>query len=116
MFGCVLNALKRESRMRVRSGKEAMARGELDAASCYFQDAHILGQRFVVEHALSHYWLLRLSLKEKQWADALGQVPRLLTSLIMSPFWVPTGNAGLSSVSAFKSMPIPRHLRDYFEQ
>ena len=41
----------------------------------------------------------------------VGQVPRIVASILFSRLWVPRGNSGRARVSAFKPMPVPADLR-----
>ena len=111
-----MNRLKSESRKRLIRGIELFELGDLQAASHCFQEAHILGQTFIAEHTLSHLWLWRVGWKLRKWPEIIGQPPRILASLIFSKLWVPRGNSGLASISAFKTMPIPTALQEFFDE
>jgi hypothetical protein len=43
--------------------------------------------------------------------EVVGQVPRIVASLLFSRLWVPRGNSGRARVSAFRPMPVPGDLR-----
>jgi hypothetical protein len=43
--------------------------------------------------------------------EVVGQVPRMLASVLFSRLWVPRGNSGRARVSAFAPMPVPADLR-----
>jgi hypothetical protein len=43
--------------------------------------------------------------------EVLGQIPRIVASLLFSRTWVPVGNTGRARVSAVKPMPVPDDLR-----
>lgn len=97
-------------RAEMAAGREAWRRGEVDAAYHHFERAHILGQRYVWPHTRSHWWLLRTGWRDGDGREVLGQLPRLLASLLFSRLWVPLGNTGRARVSAFQPMPVPADL------
>jgi hypothetical protein len=82
-------------------------------AQCFYhlERAHILGQRSTVKHAYAHWLMFRAGLQQRDFTEALGQVPRVLASLLFSRIWIPLGNTGRSRVPAMKAMPIPEDLR-----
>lgn len=104
-----------ESRARRIAGIEQFRLGNHESAYRLFEDAHILGQRFTLEHTLSHWWMLRVALKTRDVHEFFGQIPRIIASLIFSKVWVPVGNSGRTKVSAFKTMPVPNHLREFIQ-
>jgi hypothetical protein len=84
-----------------------------DYSRCFYhlERAHILGQRSVVKHTYSHWLMFRAGLQQRDFKEVLGQIPRMLASLVFSRIWVPLGNTGRSRVPAMKPMPIPADLR-----
>jgi hypothetical protein len=82
----------------------------LEQAFSHLERAHILGQSFPIEHARSHWWMLKVGWKGRDFAEITGQLPRILGALLFSRVWVPVGNTGGAHVPPFKSMPIPTDL------
>jgi len=82
-------------------------------SQCFYhlERAHILGQRSTVKHTYAHWLMFRAGLQRRDFREVLGQVPRMLASLLFSRIWVPLGNTGRSRVPAMKPMPIPEDLR-----
>jgi hypothetical protein len=84
---------------------------------CFYhlERAHILGQRNTIDHTYAHWLMFRAGLQQRDFREmlgqVLGQVPRMLASLLISRIWVPLGNTGRSRVPAMKAMPIPDDLR-----
>lgn len=109
-----MQLLKRESRERLKTGIAFFKQSDYSRAYEYFEDAHILGQKYIREHTLSHWWMLRVSLRTNNKREFFGQILRMLASLIFSKIWVPEGNSGRASVSALQTMPIPEHLKGYY--
>lgn len=92
---------------------QARARGDLAAAEHHWSRAHILGQPRIGPHSRTHAALLGLYLHQSRYADAAGQFLRLV--LVAPGTWLnrlPTGNTGLSNVSAFKPMAVPPDLAE----
>ncbi len=88
-----------------------------DWQACFYQleNAHVLGQKNIGAHTLSHYWMLRVGWEQKNWKEIAGQVLRMAASLIITPIWVPLGNTGGANVKATKPMPLRDELKPYFE-
>lgn len=85
--------------------------GNLNPAFTLLERAHILGQSFPIAHARAHWWMLKVGWKRRDVVEIIGQIPRILGSLLLSQIWVPVGNTGGSRVLPFKSMAIPDDLR-----
>ncbi len=82
-------------------------------SQCFYhlERAHILGQRSTTRHTYAHWLMFRVGLRQRDCKEALGQIPRMLASIVFSRIWVPSGNTGRSRVPATKVMPIPADLR-----
>jgi hypothetical protein len=96
----------------------ALALGALerrDHAKCFFhlERAHILGQRNTIQHCHVHWLMFRAGLSQGDFRETLGQIPRMVASVLFSRIWVPPGNTGRARVSAFMPMPVPEDLRDH---
>lgn len=101
---------------------------EMELASSYFSNqdydrcfshlerAHVLGQRFYIPHLKSHFWMLKVGLKQRNLKEIIGQCVRILGSVGSLVGAVPTGNTGGSNVSAIKPMPIPIDLARFFDE
>ncbi|WP_417465190.1 DUF3703 domain-containing protein [Kordiimonas sp.] len=98
------NAAMMEARSAYRSG-------DYDACFQQLKRAHILGQRHLVRHWVSHWWMLKVGLKMRDRREIFGQLVRLLA--VVPGFlvgWVPIGNTGAADVSALRPMPLPNDL------
>ena len=81
-----------------------------------FERAHIIGQKYIVYHTISHYWMLKLAVKTKDFKEVYGQLIRIPLGILGSAIGlIPTGNTGGSNVSIFKSMEIPNDLKSLFD-
>ncbi len=90
--------------------------GDLPLAFFHLERVHILGQSFPIEHARSHWWMLKVGWKRGDFVEIFGQLPRILGALLFSRIWVPVGNTGGARVPPFTSMPIPEDLRTLLEK
>lgn len=108
--------LKQAFRQEMSHARLSYQHKDYTQAFYHLERAHILGQSYVLPHTWSHWWMLKTGWRVKDWREILGQVPRILASLVISRIWVPLGNNGRASVSAVKAMPIPEDLRPLLEK
>jgi Protein of unknown function (DUF3703) len=85
--------------------------GDLRLSFSHLERAHILGQSFPIEHARSHWWMLKVGWRRRDVVEIAGQIPRIVGALLFSRIWVPIGNTGGARIPPFQSMPIPEDLR-----
>ncbi len=90
--------------------------GDLSVAFAHLERAHILGQSFSITHARTHWWMLKVGLRNRDIVEIAGQIPRILGALLFSRIWVPIGNTGGARVPPFKPMPIPYELQALLDQ
>jgi hypothetical protein len=87
-------------------------KGRLGQAFGHLETAHVLGQRHVVPHVVTHWWMLKIGLKRRATAEVVGQVVRIALGAIGSAVGVvPVGNTGGTNISMFKRIPIDDSLR-----
>jgi len=82
-----------------------------DLCFVHLERAHVLAQRMTGRHTYVHWLMLVAGLRRRDYREALGQVPRIVASVLFSRLWVPRGNTGRARVSALKPMPVPEDLR-----
>lgn len=103
------NAVDAEMAMAIR----LYQRGQQAAAFRHLEVAHVLGQRYVVPHILSHWWMLKIGLQRSSMPEVIGQAARIVLGAIGSAIGViPTGNTGGTNISIFKRLPIDPALHD----
>lgn len=90
--------------------------GNLQLAFAHLERAHILGQSFSIAHARTHWWMLKVGVRNRDIVEIAGQIPRILGALLFSMIWVPIGNTGGARVPPFKPMPIPHELQVILDQ
>ncbi|MDP2018436.1 DUF3703 domain-containing protein [Hydrogenophaga sp.] len=84
-----------------------------DQAWLYLEAAHVVGQLHVKPHLQTLAQMLRLSLRTRDWSEAVGQVMRLaLVPLGHLSGRLPLGNPGRSTVSAFEPLPVRPELAE----
>jgi len=94
-------------------GRARISLAGRDYLDCFvhLERAHILGQRSTIRHTYAHWLMFRAGLQQRDLKEIVGQVPRMLASILFSRIWVPRGNTGRARVSAMKPMPIPGDMR-----
>jgi hypothetical protein len=83
-----------------------------DLCFAHLERAHVLAQRMTVRHTYVHWLMLVAGWRRRDYRESLGQVTRMLASILFSRLWVPRGNTGRARVSALRPMPVPEDLRD----
>ena len=97
----------------MQSARRAIAGGSLAEAFSHLERAHVLGQWYVITHATTHVYMLRIGWRRGDLREILGQLLRIPGGMIGSAIGrVPRGNTGGANVSATRSLPIPQDLKD----
>lgn len=74
--------------------------------------AHIVGQNDIRLHAHSHWMMLKLALRTRDWKEAAGQLFRLaLVPIGHALNKLPAGNIGRATVNAFRPMTVSPEMR-----
>ena len=96
--------------------KELLAKGELEAGFHHLERAHIIGQAFVVPHAISHWLMLKVEFRRRRVMAVFGQTVRIVLGMLGSAVGiVPVGNTGGTDISMFKRMPIDLELQNIID-
>lgn len=95
----------------VERADQALQRGDFETAFKHLERAHVLAQRMTGRHAYVHWRMLVAGLRRGDLREVVGQMPRIVASILFSRVWVPPGNNGRARVSAFKPMPVSDDLR-----
>ena len=106
--------LKTAFNQELKLGKIALKKNDFKTSFYHFENAHVLGQKQLISHTISHYWMLVLGIQSKNSKEILGQVVRIIASVLFTCIWVPKGNTGGSNISPIKKMPIRKELKKYF--
>lgn len=83
----------------------------------HYERAHILGQRYPLQHSYVHWQMLKFGFRIKSTKEVLGQITRLVFGGIKSFVGtVPIGNTGGANVPPLKPMEIPQDLQTILTQ
>lgn len=97
--------------------RRARASGEPQTAWLHLEAAHVVGQQRLGLHTLTHLHMLHLALRQRDAAEAAGQLLRLaLVPLGHLSGRLPLGNPGRATVSAFAPLPVRPELRALIEE
>lgn len=97
--------------------KRLIVEGQLQEAFQYLEKAHVIGQRYVIPHTISHWYMLKIGMLRKDFKEIFGQLIRIPLGILGSFIGaVPLGNTGGSNVSIFQKMDIPMELKEILEQ
>ncbi len=103
------NAFERE----MAEARRCWLAGRFDLAFAHLERAHVLGQRHVVPHGRSHWWMLRVGVARRRPGEVAGQFARIVIGTVGSAIGiVPVGNTGGTDVSMFARRPIPSDLAE----
>jgi len=79
----------------------------------HLERAHILGQRWAIEHTEVHWRMLKFGIAIKDWKEIAGQLPLLVFGGVKSFVGkIPVGNTGGSNVPPLLPMEIPADLNN----
>lgn len=100
----------------VAQAKALIAQNELTMGFRHLERAHVIGQAYVVPHALSHWLMFKVEVRRRRPRAALGQAVRIVLGAFGSAVGlVPKGNTGSSDINMFKRMPVEPELQDIIE-
>ena len=95
-----------------RCADKAMEEQKFEEAWHHLERAHVVAQDRLRPHGVSHWRMLELAWKTRDWRELLGQIFRLSLAPIGNiTSRLPTGNSGRSNVSAFARMEIEPEIR-----
>jgi hypothetical protein len=108
-----MNPIHRELLSKELSlARRSMREAKYEDAFRHLERVHVLGQRFVRWHVVSHWLMLKVALHRGEISAALGQAIRIVLGAIGSAVGrVPVGNTGGSDVNMFRRMPIAPDLQ-----
>ncbi len=98
-------------KQEVERADQALRQDDFETAFRHLERAHVLAQRMTGRHTFIHWRMLVAGLRRGDMREVVGQLPRIVASILFSRLWVPSGNSGRSRVSAFKPMPVPADLQ-----
>lgn len=103
-------------RTAMHEARDAQTRGDLDSAFNALERAHILGQRYLIPHVVTHVHMLCIGLRRRDTREIAGQILRLAATLPgYLTGWVPKGNPGGANISALRAVPLRGDLVELLE-
>ena len=115
--GAPRNALESAWRTERDLADKARAAGDSAGEWRHLERAHILSQPNIRLHVATHVAMLAAALRQRNRAEIVGQVARLLLAAPGSATGkYPRGNTGGANVSAFRPMAVPADLAEVLER
>lgn len=109
------STLKQAAQAHLQQARQHYQAAEYQQAFVLLERAHLLGQRFLLLHLQTHWWMLKCGSRQQVTAEICGQLLRLLAVLPAYLLgWVPLGSTGGANVSALRPMPIPPEFLPLF--
>lgn len=94
-----------------------LQQGKLQECWRHYERAHIIGQRYPLQHSYVHWQMLKFGIKIKSTKEVFGQITRLILGGVKSFVGtVPVGNTGGANVPPLKPMEIPQDLLTIINQ
>ncbi len=94
-------------------GEKFLKEGKLQECWRHYERAHIIGQRYPLQHSYVHWCMLRFGIKIKSTKEVFGQITRLVFGGVKSFVGkVPIGNTGGANVPPLKPMEIPADIQE----
>ena len=75
--------------VEVRRAKLALQRGDFEITYFHLERAHVLAQRMTGRHTYTHALMLVAGLRRGDIREVVGQVPRMVASVLFSRLWLP---------------------------
>jgi hypothetical protein len=97
----------------LEKGKQLLIQGKLQECWRHYERAHIIGQRFPIQHTYVHWLMLKFAFTIKSNKEIFGQITRLIFGGVKSFVGkVPIGNTGGANVPPLKPMKIPLDIQE----
>jgi len=97
----------------LEKAKELLKENKLQECWRHYERAHILGQRYPLQHSYVHWQMLKFGIRIKSTKEVFGQITRLVFGGVKSFVGtVPIGNTGGANVPPLQPMEIPNDLQE----
>jgi len=104
-------AIRQAYRSSMELAQDARRRGDFDGAFHALERAHILSQRYLIPHIMTHLQMLHVGWLRRDRREIIGQLMRLFATIPgYMTGWVPKGNPGGANISAMRPMPLSGDL------
>ncbi len=74
---------KQEFYRQLTLAKKTLKSKNFQMSFSHLENAHVLGQKHVYRHTLSHYWMLVYGIKTNSSKEIIGQLFRIITSILL---------------------------------
>jgi len=100
----------------IAEARNLIAASDLARAFAHLERAHVIGQRSVGPHVLSHCLMLLVEWRRGRLAAIPGQLARIVLGALGSAVGVvPAGNTGGTNIGMFRRMPIEADLQNIID-
>lgn len=114
------NELKTAYWKEIARAQQLIREDQLQAAFHSLELAHVLGQKHIVPHTVSHLYMLKIGWINKDSKEILGQILRIPLGIIGSLLgFVPFGNSGGSNMPLFQKKnldELPAEIRELLKK
>lgn len=111
--GPSITARRQAFAVEADAARRAYASGQLADAFRHLERAHILGQPWPGPHSWTHWMMLRIGWRRRDWREIRGQLLRFLAGGLLSRLGaLPVGNTGGADVPPEQPMPLPADLAE----
>lgn len=111
------NLITTEINNELKSFKDARRLNQVTQAWDFLERAHILGQKYWLEHLRVHVYMLKYAFQTRNYSEAMAQLPRIILAAPGSLLnKAPYGNVGTGRVGIFKKMKIPSDLQKILDK
>ena len=101
----------------LQKAQQLLVEGKLQECWRHYERAHIIGQRYPLQHSFVHWKMLQFGIRIKSTKEVFGQIARLVFGGVKSFVGtVPIGNTGGANVPPLKPMEIPQDLLTIINQ
>ncbi|MGB3794811.1 MAG: DUF3703 domain-containing protein [Alteraurantiacibacter sp.] len=108
-----MNSSQRNTDARPRPWEEK----KFEEAWHHLERAHVVAQERLKPHCISHWRMLQLAWRTRDWREVRGQIFRLSLAPIGNITGrLPIGNSGRSNISAFARMEIEPEISRVLDQ
>ena len=112
LYTTMPKALKPYYQDEIIKAQLELSKNNLQQSWYHYEGAHILGQRYPLQHSFVHWQMLKFGIKIKNTKEVFGQITRLVFGGVKSFVGtVPVGNTGGANVPPLKPMEIPQDLQ-----
>lgn len=97
----------------LKQAQHLLQQNKLQECWRHYERAHIIGQRYPLQHSYVHWQMLKFGIRIKSTKEVFGQIARLIIGGVKSFVGtVPIGNTGGANVPPLQPMEIPKDIQE----